>query len=298
MITLNDGEIEPFEIYEIDDDDIIRHGTIKNANCFFNSICYGVSSKFKYSKNKDEDSKVLRELVSEKIKIEYWRNLGDGTISYNKFRKEFRNILNYCANKNKINSDYEILLKKCNIDSSFDTFLNIMSILKDKIDTIIDDSYNEESNIRDSVNYIVKECKVMFNNANEKLGKNMLNKRELNSYIHIIKDTLLSIYIQCELHCFNDFLEYFKNVKNKLNNEYIEIVCDILDIDLFFIDSEYKTIYNNESTVKDRDSIILLYFRDDMHYEILCHDNDGYDKKFIFNSDDLLISKIKEQMSA
>ena len=297
MITLNDGEIEPFEIYEIDDDNIIRHGTIKNSNCFFNSICYGVSSKFKYSKNKEHDSNLLRELVSEKIKIEYWRNLGDGTISYNKFRHEFSNILNYCSNRNRLNSDYEILLKKCNIDSSFDTFLKIMNILKDKIDTMIEDSYNEENNIRDSVNYIVKECREIFNNANEKLGKNMLNKKELNSYIHIIKDTLLSIYIQCELYCFNDFLEYFKNVKNRVNNEYIEIICDILDIDLFFIDSEYKTIYNHNSTIKDRDSIILLYFRDEKHYEILCHYNYDCDKKFIFKSDDLLISKIKEQMS-
>ena len=113
MITLKEGETEPFEISEIEDRNILRHGTIKNENCFFNSICYGISNKFKYSRNKIEDSRVLRELVAEKIKIEYWRNLGDGTLSYNKFRKEFRNILNYCSIKetsNKLNSDY----KNCN----------------------------------------------------------------------------------------------------------------------------------------------------------------------------------------
>ena len=299
MITLKEGETEPFEISEIEDRNILRHGTIKNENCFFNSICYGISNKFKYSRNKIEDSRVLRELVAEKIKIEYWRNLGDGTLSYNKFRKEFRNILNYCSIKetsNKLNSDYEMILKKCNIDSTFDTFIKIMGILKDKLDDIIDESYNEENNIRDSVNYIVKECKDIFEIANIKLGRNMVNKKELNSYIHIIKDTLLTIYIQCELYCYNDFIEYFKNVKNKVTNEYMEIVCDILDIDLFFIDSEFKTIYNHGSTIKDRDSIILLYFRDEKHYEILCYNKPNNEKKFIFKPDDDIIIKIKNQI--
>jgi hypothetical protein len=295
--TLDDGEKELFKIKDVNIKyDLYRTGTIKNESCLFNSILYGFTKKHS-NYNKKEESFNLRETVASIIELKDWRSLGNGSIAYDKFRTEYRNVLNYCSSNDKKYKKYikyEEIIKSCRKDSDFDTFIEILRIMSNKIDNIISESYNKENNIRESVNYIVDRCRDMFNKANSNLKSNKAkNDKELNRYMHLIKDCLINLYIQCELYCFNTFIEYIGNKNNYIGQEHIELICDAMDLDLYFIDSETRLPYKYSSTIKNRDSIILLWFENENHYEVLCRNKEDKDK-YIFRTDDNMIETLKE----
>lgn len=89
-------------------------------------------------------------------------------------------------------------------------------------------------------------------------------------------------------------MKNYLNSRNWLNIFFIEYISEILDLDIYILDSHTKKIYktgDNEIYFKNRKSVIIYYIRD-LHFETIGIETpDGI--KTLFSHDCYIIEKLK-----
>ena len=273
---------------------LVRTGTIGDGSCLVHSILRAVDSEYNNLSNKGEYVREKRKLLGN-ITTEKWEKLSGGMralISFQesilKFIEAFYMIVDKYEESPKIlemvrNKCVLNILKKTGVE--LERYLSV--IRKIPIDIyekeILPVAYGESNSIRESMSAIVKQ-------SEKYLVKNGGSEEELIN----CKKMILSIVVESYQFSYDMYIEKIVDTRSHLESNSIELVSDMLDVDLYFLDTTTRLPYRGigKEYIKGRKSVIVIWVRH-CHYEcggLLIASNSV---KRCFEPDDPLILKFK-----
>ena len=268
---------------------------IYNEYSFYYSILYGYKLNFE-NKNEEEKFEIyqdLRKVLIDKIDIDVWKKSQSKKSYINKHNVEFRSCFLYFINdyQDSKQSGYKMFIddfcRDIYREKEYENYIKFLITIKDKIVEF----FSKNLNVNDMIDDLLYDKIILYiEEANKATNNN--NEDYVIKYNRLTKNVIKGISDSVDKYLYKSFYNGYKNCESDLLlDEYINVICNILDIDIYVIDKKrekenIRKIYGN----KNRESMIFLYNKG--KYEpIFKYKNDG-NKKFIFQSKDSVINKL------
>jgi hypothetical protein len=275
---------------------LVRTGTIGDGSCLVHSILRSIDSEYNnLPMDKKMDYVRDKRILLGNITMEKWEKLSGGMIalisfqeSILKFIESFYMIVNKYQENPKIieivkNNSVLNILNKTGI--KLGKYLSLTK--KIPIDMyekeILPASYGGTNTIRESMKEIVAQ-------SEKYLVKNGGSDDELRD----CKTMIVSIVEESYKFSYSMYLDKMVDTRSHLDSNSIELLSDMLDVDLYFLDAATRLPYRGigVENIKGRKSVIVVWIKH-CHYEcggLLIGDNVV---KRSFEPDDPLILKFK-----
>lgn len=287
----------PFE----GDDLLVRTGTIGDGSCFYHSVLHAYSKNYasKNSFQKVKEVKTLREELANKLSIKKWKKIGGGNVAKVAFLENLHNILKdfyaFVSKREKrvTNHMTEVVVDKLidNNTKKFDIYNMISELIP--LDTGFEQNILPKVSETpfDKIEKILVVETIRYLRRKEEIQR--IDKKKSD---YFTKMTFDMVNVIGEEAMNSAYIEYINNIKclnMDVDSSMIEIISDMLDRDIYIIDSKNKLPYNNVSnkTIKRRTSIILLWVGDN-HYEIIGRMIPGNIIEREFSANDPIINKL------
>lgn len=288
--------------------DIIRTGTVGEGSCFIHSVLKGLNVdnySHKTEKEKMDYVEDLRKKISDSITIEYYKNNYAAIASLNlsgnlsKFLKVLYKFIDnpedfiIQSKVSSVSSGLSLLTDM--INTNIIVFKMIATVMSEKeFVNIIENPLITSSNTIDE--YIENYNNILFKSFIQKLDEEEVKLSEEHSNICKTKIKTF-VYSTCNSIVEKDFSNYKKKLKNTgvwCSDESFGIVSDYLNVDVYFIDVNKKTVYVDSVVKRNRPSVIIGWINQN-HFEnigVL----EGKHITRLFEPDHQFIIKIKEEL--
>jgi mRNA (guanine-N7-)-methyltransferase len=230
--NLNANDIELFE--NTYSKNLVRIGTIGDGSCLFHALFTCNSKQYRISSKliRKEVVSEFRRLLSESIDINYWRTLGNNSISL------------FVLTQKLIN-DFSKVMDKKEYDKYKEEF-------KRATDKLINTEFENTISLIDEISNVFKNTSIY-----ELIRKNCI-KAEIDLFNKFTSDL-------------SDCKEYIgPNTRSKL--DLFSFISDTFKLDIYILYDKTRLVYkqgdNCNDRYKKRQSIILLYINDS-HYEAI-----------------------------
>lgn len=253
-----------------DNPNIVRTGVISDGSCLIHCILFGISPKYRNSNISEKKSivKDLRKSIQESITKDQYLKLNNSELSKIRFSQCFHERLDEIYKE-----------KEDNGPQSF--FKSIIS--KEEIETIVNKNMNKDLYYVSTL--IIIQILELFN---KKLVKQIKLMDKYTDKITKCSNFIKDLFHNMIHESINNSFEIFCNEINSdsyLGHEHIELLSEIFQVNLLFIDSKTRLPYEFGSLdLKYNDCVIILWLEE--HFEIVgLMDENNIKRKFSKNDE-------------
>lgn len=281
-------------------DDMIRLNAMADGSCLFHSILLTYSTKYNHltDEKRGEYVERLRKNFGSNITKDTWISIGKGDVSKNDFFMELRIVMDNIYKTVIDKEENEYIEENEELKELIEENKKILQFILDKLPRdVIDNKIIPESYSKGDVYFCGSNFVRLIKKYFKKCFKKYLNEQDETKFVTLL-DKTGSFFEQVSQYTidktFKNFITKFADPNEWMSMEYIPLIADTFDINIYFFNDETKTPYITGLDTRlynpDRKSIILLW-SDNSHFDALGVMEDGR-VKTTFDFDDEIIVKI------
>lgn len=291
------------------EDGLVRTGTIGDGSCFFHSALHATSQEYRLASENERRKivKQIRKKYAGDMTPELWEKLGRGEIAkvvYSLYTRDiidtFYQIVENTGEYVEYDEDDPVLayiFKKMFVNRGVDQYRKLFDYisLRDFEMTLLPAVFDKKNESKR-----FGELLMMFKtNARRFLADKILSSglittpselRSMFDSLNILVTESITIAFET---AFEEYKDYLKDCSTWIDEKAIELTSDLLDRDIYVIDSQTRMPYSvgGCENYKGRTSIVILWLRGG-HYEVLGRYMPNKTIQREFPADDPLIQKI------
>lgn len=291
------------------EDGLVRTGTIADGSCFFHSALYAISPEYRTASEKEKKTIVrqLRKKYASNMTPELWERLGQGEVAkvvYSQYTRDiidtFYQIVENTGEYVEYDEEDPVLsyvYKKMFVGRGVSQYKRLfdfigLSDFEGRVLPVVFDKKNETKGFPELLS-IFKTTARRFLADKILVSRQTMTESELKGLFEalaILATESLTIAYET---AFEEYKEDLKNCSTWIDEKAIELTSDLLDRDIYIIDSKTKLPYNvgGCENYKGRKSIVILWLRGG-HYEVIGRYMPDKTIKREFESTDPLVKKM------
>jgi len=278
-------------------DDLVCIKTIADGSCLFHSILTSYSTRYLRLTDDEKKEKVknVRKNFSTQLTKDEWMSIGHGEASKHAFFTSLRDIIEHIYSF--FSGEDNILEEE--IKNEIEKNRRVFEFIFKRIgkETLQDKIIQDTSKTRGDVYFSASSFCNLVKKHLKKTYMKRLNEADESKFLIILEtsiDFFQFLTQSCINKCFISFKKKLEDPEEWMDFEYIPLISDLFDVNIYFIDDVTKQPY---ITGKDKflydagRKCIILIWQNQCHFNVLgVMDNNG--AKTTFDIEDPIIQKI------
>lgn len=291
------------------EDGLVRTGTIGDGSCFFHSALHATSPEYRAASERERKAivKQLRRKYASGMTTDLWERLGGGEVAkvvYSQYTRDiietFYQIVENTGEYVEYDEDDPVLsyiYKKMFVGRGVNQYKKLFEFIslfdfEGKLLPSIFDAKNEKKKMTELL-MLFKTNTRRFLADKILASRQKMTESELKNLFEALNVLVTESLTIAFESAFEEYKDYLKDCSSWIDEKGIELTSDLLDRDIYIIDSLTRLPYNvgGCANYKGRESIIILWQRPG-HYEVIGRYMPDKTIKREFSADDPLIKKM------